>query len=458
MSIKIMNLVWDHESNRLSPTEKIILVKMADYGNDEGTNIFPSYKTLARKTNLSSKTVYRSIKSLIAKGYVHRHRIGISRFRSSDYGLNLNMLKENCGFDYGHPDNGQKFDYGHDVHQTTNNNINIFISKNLTDTETKKRKEIKNKITEQPNIKINSEKASIIRQDEPQLNLGHMESKESSKTTTQSPNARYDGIKDVGEEKIVMEEKNDIFTMIGIWKEEVNKDETIIPSQKLKDGLRAALETKFDNSVDKWRTYCRRVAENDFLMGINKYGWKAQIHWGTKPEKIDSVMAGVIYQKKKPFKSKADDKLIELTKDQLIDEVFASSESDEIKMIRIALIDYMNSYSKNLGLISYHTYLRHAQFKASEIEGKKTLKIYSSYNAFNSLMSFHDLITTACGDFEEVTIYGGTNDRLGNKFYLDRKSTTVPSPIYLWEQKCIEKGIESIMMISTAMIASSKIG
>lgn len=466
MSIIIMKLVWDDDSGRLTPTEKLLLTKLADYGSEDGLNIYPSYKTISRKTNLSRATVVRVIQSLKAKGFISLLSPGISRFKTARYRINLGIfskVEENGALDCAHPEISQnehsdiilsqnedfsQFDCAHGEHQLVSY-IDIIINTNSKqereecDIISKESKKLE-KINEESLVKVNDNSKELLRGAEDPLNkISYLTSIEPSKTPTEAPM------------EILEQESNDIFTMIGIWKEIISKSETILPSTKIKDALQVALSKRFGNSIDKWRTYCEQIASIEFLRGKNQTGWKAQLFWAIKLENIDKILSGVIYGKKKPFKAKTDQVPIELTKNELIEEVFASNDDETIKRAKIALLDYMYAHCKASGLISYHTYLRHAEFITSEQTGKKILSIHSSYNAFNGLMPYHDLLTKAYQTFDEVVIFGGSNDHRGNKLYMDRKSTVVAEPCYIWEQLCIEKGIESIMLVSQAMIVNS---
>lgn len=61
LSIKVMTKVWDMS---LPPVAKLLLLKLADYGDDEGCNVFPSITTLADKTGISRRTVQRTLRVL----------------------------------------------------------------------------------------------------------------------------------------------------------------------------------------------------------------------------------------------------------------------------------------------------------------------------------------------------------------------------------------------------------
>ena len=54
MSVKIMGLIWDYEIPR---DEKFVLLAYADHASHDGTNIFPSVETIAKKTGYSERSV-----------------------------------------------------------------------------------------------------------------------------------------------------------------------------------------------------------------------------------------------------------------------------------------------------------------------------------------------------------------------------------------------------------------
>ena len=72
MSVRIMSLVF--ENSKLSSTEKLIMLALADHANDEGKSVYPSQQTLSRKTSLARGTVNRYISELVGKGYLRRVR------------------------------------------------------------------------------------------------------------------------------------------------------------------------------------------------------------------------------------------------------------------------------------------------------------------------------------------------------------------------------------------------
>lgn len=71
-------------------TCKIVLLAIADSGNDEGENSWQAVDTLAEKTSLYKRSVIRAARALIANGYIRID--GISRKRTNNYTINIDKL------------------------------------------------------------------------------------------------------------------------------------------------------------------------------------------------------------------------------------------------------------------------------------------------------------------------------------------------------------------------------
>lgn len=72
MSIKLMSLVWQDHTGNLSGIEKAVLLRMADFAADNGTQIFPSVTRIALDTGFSDKSIRRAINSLVEKKYISK--------------------------------------------------------------------------------------------------------------------------------------------------------------------------------------------------------------------------------------------------------------------------------------------------------------------------------------------------------------------------------------------------
>ena len=75
MSIAVMN--WVRASSPTSGNERLVLLALADAcSRDDGTGCWPSAATIARKANISDRTVRRVITRLAADGHLIVHRGG----------------------------------------------------------------------------------------------------------------------------------------------------------------------------------------------------------------------------------------------------------------------------------------------------------------------------------------------------------------------------------------------
>jgi predicted transcriptional regulator len=74
MSIKIMTMVF--ETKLGSATIKAVAVKLADYANDEGGNIWPALDTIAEHTEVSKSSVQRAIRDMLERGIIQIEREG----------------------------------------------------------------------------------------------------------------------------------------------------------------------------------------------------------------------------------------------------------------------------------------------------------------------------------------------------------------------------------------------
>lgn len=89
MSIRLMQSVLDSKAE--TPGEKLVLLVIANYADDEGNNIYPSKQTLADRTGLDARTVQRICAKLIERGVlvvVHE-----SLRRPTVYQLRVDMLE-----------------------------------------------------------------------------------------------------------------------------------------------------------------------------------------------------------------------------------------------------------------------------------------------------------------------------------------------------------------------------
>lgn len=93
MSIKLITLVWEYA--QATGSDLLVLLAMADYGDDNGRHIFPSMQTLSRKARLSEDQTRRIVNRLIKQELVTLVRQGgwrDGRNWANEYELNLDRI------------------------------------------------------------------------------------------------------------------------------------------------------------------------------------------------------------------------------------------------------------------------------------------------------------------------------------------------------------------------------
>ena len=69
MSVKISGKVWELE---IDPTEKLVLLALADYANHEGENVRPGNELLMAMTGLNERTIGLKIKKFLKEGLLEK--------------------------------------------------------------------------------------------------------------------------------------------------------------------------------------------------------------------------------------------------------------------------------------------------------------------------------------------------------------------------------------------------
>lgn len=88
MSVHVSSAVWKIEG--VTPTDKLILLKLADHANDDG-ECWPSIRRMVRETCLAKTTVCRRLRELEADGVIVRIRRGGT---STLYRLDLTKISK----------------------------------------------------------------------------------------------------------------------------------------------------------------------------------------------------------------------------------------------------------------------------------------------------------------------------------------------------------------------------
>ena len=90
MSVEVMAYVWEQLRRELRGSELIVGLALADYSNDDGSNIFPSMQTLAFKARLKDvRSARRIVSKLERSGFLIREVSGVGRGNVPRWRINL---------------------------------------------------------------------------------------------------------------------------------------------------------------------------------------------------------------------------------------------------------------------------------------------------------------------------------------------------------------------------------
>lgn len=91
MSVKLMSLVWEY--GPANTTQRFVLLALANYGNDDGDGIYPSFATIAERCAITRRTAIRAVNVLLDSGYLVRIRRSVEgRPTSNAYRINVSKL------------------------------------------------------------------------------------------------------------------------------------------------------------------------------------------------------------------------------------------------------------------------------------------------------------------------------------------------------------------------------
>lgn len=162
-------------------------------------------------------------------------------------------------------------------------------------------------------------------------------------------------------------EKDFIQQMILIWNQVVEEGKrTIEINGKRISFLKKAFQTKFQNCLEKWKDFCKRVASSKFLMGEIKSSFRASLDWVLKFDILQRILEGdygvgdrIVYTK-------------EETSNQLDlqDNIKSTNEDKTIKQLRLDLLN-------QLGSAVYSSWFNETQIKKDG--GNITIKARSAY-------------------------------------------------------------------------------
>lgn len=90
MSVRISALCWKVP---LPATEKLVLLRLADFADDQGYNIYPAVQTVADDCGCGHRIVQLTLKKLIGRGLLVVMNQGGGRCRTTEYAIDLEVLK-----------------------------------------------------------------------------------------------------------------------------------------------------------------------------------------------------------------------------------------------------------------------------------------------------------------------------------------------------------------------------
>lgn len=82
------------KSTQFNCTEKMVLIALASFGKDDGTNIFPSHDTIAKRSGTHKRTVIRAIDTLVKKGVILKKSVSQDNLkRPNNYAINVDKIQ-----------------------------------------------------------------------------------------------------------------------------------------------------------------------------------------------------------------------------------------------------------------------------------------------------------------------------------------------------------------------------
>lgn len=93
MSIGLMTMAWKLS---LQPTQKMVLLAMTDWANDQGGSLYPSMAGIAQRASISERHAQRVVRALVAMGWlaVVGNAAGGMPGRGCNYAINVRRLRE----------------------------------------------------------------------------------------------------------------------------------------------------------------------------------------------------------------------------------------------------------------------------------------------------------------------------------------------------------------------------
>lgn len=98
MNLKSMKFFFDSRFDKLTGTEKLMLLSLMLYANEQGEGIWPAVDSLAARANVKHSQAQKILKKLEKIGYlmtVHNAKGG-SRYATKWRRLNMNLIRKDA--------------------------------------------------------------------------------------------------------------------------------------------------------------------------------------------------------------------------------------------------------------------------------------------------------------------------------------------------------------------------
>jgi hypothetical protein len=93
MSVRLMSLVF---ASKVKPTQKLVLLALADYASDDGCNVYPSVETLTGKTSLKERAIRGALVEMREAGLLVVVRPARQHY-PAEYRIDIDKLMEYSG-------------------------------------------------------------------------------------------------------------------------------------------------------------------------------------------------------------------------------------------------------------------------------------------------------------------------------------------------------------------------
>ena len=126
MSVNLTKTAWDMELP--DPTQKLILMSIADQANDEWRTAWPSVAFIARRTGVSARTVQRHLKELVRAGHlgIEERRNNSSIYTIFPRGDNLSGVSSVVATPDAHDTSGGDAHVTQTIIETPKNHMSLF--------------------------------------------------------------------------------------------------------------------------------------------------------------------------------------------------------------------------------------------------------------------------------------------------------------------------------------------